>query len=428
MFTKSLAAAAVAAMATANYDVEFTSNHLFNTKNPAFVNMGKFHGSDEDFLLVSSFGAYASGKVYIVRDIKDAVVNSDVSDLKPTLLDTPSFKWPNNIEVVPYDVFGERAIQVPDGFLVPGKKDGNVFIIRMDADDITKTTETVQITEDKKHYFYHMGYWVDLNGDGRKDFVTARSNAKAGDGELLWLEHPAEGLDSTEKWTEHVLGNIADVSIEVLELPEYPGEVVVFAAHFFDEAIRMHRVSKKDGSLIASKTIDDTNILSAYNVTMVDLNNDGNRQLLVNNHETKDAKNGIWAYEFPADPMNDDWSRQTIASNFHNAFSIFVPQMSPGFGYAICPKGTCKKGERQHILIAGDGDHSAHALYPTGDASKFEYENTIFDDAKGTVGAMCFSDLDQDGWLEVWVPNYDKDTIELYKMNESVSVPTEFLQ
>ena len=273
-----------------------------------------------------------------------------------------------------------------------------------------------------------MGYWVDLNDDGRKDFITARSNAKAGKGELIWLEHPAEGLDSTEKWTEHILGNIADVSFELQELPEYPDEVVVFAAHFFDKAIRMNRISKKDGSLIASKTIDDTNIFSAYNVSMVDLNSDGNRQLLVNNHETRNSKSGVWAYEFPADPMNDDWNRQTIASNFHNAFSMTVPNMSPGFGYAVCPKGTCEKGERQHILIAGDGDHSAHALYPTGDASKFEYENTIFDDAKGTVAAMCFSDLDQDGWLEVWVPNYDKDTIELYKMNESTSKPTEFLQ
>ena len=42
---------------------------------------------------------------------------------------------------------------------------------------------------------------------------------------------------------------------------------------------------------------------------MVDLNADGNRQLMVNNHETKDKLNGIWAYEFPKDPMNDDWTR-----------------------------------------------------------------------------------------------------------------------
>lgn len=95
-----------------------------------------------------------------------------------------------------------------------------------------------------------MGYWVDLNGDGRKDLVTARSNAKAGDGQLLWFEHPKEGLDATEPWTEHVLCNCADVSIEVTTLPEYKYEVVVFAAHFFDEAIRMMRVSTVDGSLI----------------------------------------------------------------------------------------------------------------------------------------------------------------------------------
>ena len=42
---------------------------------------------------------------------------------------------------------------------------------------------------------------------------------------------------------------------------------------------------------------------------MVDLNADGNRQLMVNNHETKSKLNGIWAYEFPKDPMNDDWTR-----------------------------------------------------------------------------------------------------------------------
>ena len=143
MFAKSFAIAALAAKASADYDVEFTSNNLFKVKNAAFVNMGKFEGSDEDFLLVSSFGVMSSGEVYIVRGVKDAVMNGDVSDLEPTLLDTSSFKWPNNVEVVPYDVFNERAIHVPDGFLVPTKKDGNIYIIRMDPDDITKTIETV---------------------------------------------------------------------------------------------------------------------------------------------------------------------------------------------------------------------------------------------------------------------------------------------
>jgi len=57
-----------------------------------------------------------------------------------------------------------------------------------------------------------MGEWVDMNNDGRLDFVTARSNAKAGGGELVWFEHPAEGLtDAT--WTEHVVTSGPDVGI-----------------------------------------------------------------------------------------------------------------------------------------------------------------------------------------------------------------------
>jgi len=127
--------------------------------------------------------------------------------------------------------------------------------------------------------------------------------------------------------------------------------------------------------------------------------------------------------------MNDDWTRYTIASDFHNAFSITVPNMAPGFAYAVNPNGY-HKNERAHIFVAGDGDHAAHVLYPTGDKDVFEYDNTIFDDADGTVGCLAFSDLDEDGWQEVWVPNYDKSTIELYKISAASSTeqPELFMQ
>ena len=78
-----------------------------------------------------------------------------------------------------------------------------------------------------------MGEWIDLNGDGRKDFLTARSNAKAGGGQLVWFEHPAAGLTSAT-WTEHVVTEGPDVGIEIVSVPQYPGEVVVFAAEFFN--------------------------------------------------------------------------------------------------------------------------------------------------------------------------------------------------
>ena len=190
----------------------------------------------------------------------------------------------------------------------------------------------------------------------------------------------------------------------------------------------MHHISTVDGSLVDSKVIDDELIHSAYGVSLVDLNSDGNRQLLVNNHETVDADDGVWAYNFPTDPFNDNWTRNPIALDFHNAFSLTVPNMAPGFAYAVYPNGYTE-GERAHIFVAGDGDHSAHVLYPTGDADVFEYEDNIFDDAKGTVGCLAFTDLDEDGWQEVWVPNYDKSTIELFKMSSaSTSKPEVFMQ
>jgi len=76
-----------------------------------------------------------------------------------------------------------------------------------------------------------MGNWIDMNNDGRKDFLTARSNAKAGEGELVWLEHPAEGLGGT--WTEHVITNGPDVGIWV-DADYSHNSIVVYAAQFFD--------------------------------------------------------------------------------------------------------------------------------------------------------------------------------------------------
>lgn len=121
--------------------------------------------------------------------------------------------------------------------------------------------------------------------------------------------------------------------------------------------------------------------------------------------------------------MNDDWMRKTIATGFKNAFSLTKPNMAPGFAYAMYPNGYTE-GERAHIMVAGDGTHSAHALYPTGDASDFGYEQTVFADAKGTIGCLAFSDLDQDGWTEVWMPNYDKSYIELFKLSNKAAAPS----
>ena len=336
MFAKVLMGAALAALSQAQVDLEFTEHGEFSIKNAAFIEINSFEDS-EDFMLVSTFSPFHDGNIYIVPGLKEAVVAGDISTLTSYKLDTPDFKWPNNLAAIPKDVFGERAIVVPDGFLVPMHGNGGVYVVRMDESDLTKTKDTVKITAHKGGYFYHMGEWIDMNGDGRKDFLTARSNGKAGHGELLWLEHPEDGLNASDSWTEHIVGNLADISFTMETSEAYPDEIILYIPSFFDEAVRMVRVSTVDGTLVANKTIDDTLIQSAYSTTLVDLNGDGKRQLMVNNHEKKDKDTGIWAYEFPEDPWNDDWTRVALATNFHNAFSLTAPNMSPGFPYVFYP-------------------------------------------------------------------------------------------
>lgn len=155
-----------------------------------------------------------------------------------------------------------------------------------------------------------------MNQDGRKDLLIARASAKRekNGGELVWLEHPAEGALDGGEWTEHVICKGPDVFTSVDVLPQYPDEIVVWASEFFDESLGVYRVSTKDGSLVESRKIDSPDIKlggselhRAYSVQFVDLNGDGKKQLLVNNWEKSSKINGLFAYTVPDDIMSGEY-------------------------------------------------------------------------------------------------------------------------
>ena len=137
--------AAIASMlvsvAMADADIAWESLGKFDVKNAAFPVATKFEDS-EDFLLMSSFGAISTGEIYVIPNIKDAIMNNDVTNLEPIKYDF-DFVWPNAIDIVPFDIFGERAIYVPDGFIPPGKTNGGIYVLRISADDVTQATEKV---------------------------------------------------------------------------------------------------------------------------------------------------------------------------------------------------------------------------------------------------------------------------------------------
>ena len=78
---KNFITACIAALATAEADVQWESLGHFKVSNAAFPTISQYKDS-EKFLLCSSFKAIGTGNIYIVPDITEAVQSGDVSDLK----------------------------------------------------------------------------------------------------------------------------------------------------------------------------------------------------------------------------------------------------------------------------------------------------------------------------------------------------------
>jgi DNA-binding beta-propeller fold protein YncE len=143
---------------------------------------------------------------------------------------------------------------------------------------------------------------------------------------------------------------------------EKNGEVYVFAAEFFNKKLSVSQIDKATGKLTKMRIIDSS-IDQAYSVTYTDVDGDGKADLLVNNHETSDDLGAVFVYSVPTDLINGEYKKKTIVSGFKNVFNV-NPNMSPGFCYAVYPKVSETGKGPAHILIAGDGDHSAHLLRP----------------------------------------------------------------
>ena len=178
----------------------------------------------------------------------------------------------------------------------------------------------------------------------------------------------------------------------------------------------MYEICKNTGQLLNVRLIDDR-IDSAYSVKYVDIDHDGKEELLVNNHENDNSKAAVFLYDVPEDLHEGQFVKSVIASGFKNIWTVTGTNMCPGFPYPVYPDPSHQSGYA-HILIAGDGDHSAHLLRPTGDPENI-YSKELIKNFEGTVGAITTSDVNQNGWMEFYVANYDKGYVEVFEFYDA---------
>jgi len=221
-------------------------------------------------------------------------------------LASSSLVWPNEVQAVPGT---QRSVLVCDGFLVPGKDRGGLYLVRDDGTTTCLTRPTVptryrpmalnffgirprparaETVLDDDRWFYHRAVWVDLTGDGRQSILTARCKVSLDNmrddimsgitkqGELVWLECPVapvvrdgvgyedDGVTRFDPlrhapWKTRVLASGPDVMFCVAQMDGNDDtSIQVLASEFFSQRITLHSIRKGPEPVVTfSRTIDE---------------------------------------------------------------------------------------------------------------------------------------------------------------------------
>lgn len=216
----------------------------------------------------------------------------------------------------------QDALLVADGFLVPGKDRGGIYVVQNPAHEESEWSIPLTDPFSSDRWFYHKATWVDLTGDGRQSILTARaklrkeasttSTTNSSDssnayidamqetevdqnlpknGQLIWLEMPKPhhfDLDTgtpLEKdgttfnpfdarhlpWKERILATGPDVTFAIADMNPDDDTIEVLASQFFDEKVTLHSIRRGANPEVTFSRIIDDSPGAAFGGILVDL-------------------------------------------------------------------------------------------------------------------------------------------------------------
>ena len=208
----------------------------------------------------------------------------------------------------------DDALLVSDGFLVPGRDRGGLYIVRNPGNEDSELRicltggDEGRLKPEEDGWFYHRAIWADLTGDGRQSILTARAKipsilsatsggtapeggTKAKQGQLVWLERPkphsydqttgtALDVDGTvfdpfsarnTPWKVRVLDDGPDVMFSVADLDSTDDTIEVIASQFFSRKLSLHSIKIGAEPKISFRRIIDDRCGASFSSLLANL-------------------------------------------------------------------------------------------------------------------------------------------------------------
>ena len=331
----------------------------------------------------------------------------------------PKTDWPNDAIKAPDDVFPFPALLMPQGFLAE-QTPGRLTAINMDDND--RFTEYIidQSTCLAPRY-YHEVIFYDVNDDGLKDIVAARSPFHPQflsffpNGELVVFENPGpEAIMAGHGWKEHILygfpsGAGPDIALKAHDfdgdgVPEFVGtlffdgdKIIVMGAPCDGSTCRW---SKSDALWRPPRVVTISQGQGKpFGIELVDLNGDGVLDVLATNHQRgldcradETIAGRVYAIESPADLSRlfdpEAWTTRILLDGIRpNVTPPGAPgcRLAPGAALPFYPRnGVGEVDDRPWIVVGGDQSSKVWVLKPS--TNVWEYDSTVIFDINEYYG------------------------------------------